>query len=294
MEIRTLQYFLMVAREENITRASEQLHIGQPTLSRQLMQLEDEVGQQLLIRGKRKVELTEAGMLLRRRAEEIISLVDKTEKELWNDEEELSGQINIGAGEFSAVDILLPKVISSFSKAYPLVTYDIYTGNADLVKERLDQGLMDFGILLEPVEIEKYDFIRLPYKETRGLVVSKNNPLSHKDYITSQDLIGIPLALPNRTVVQSEFTSWYHDDYNQLQIVASGNFMTNMISLIEADICSGISVQGAFNQHAMNTVRFIPLYPELSTGTVIVWKKHQSMSTLMQHFIKEINHALSE
>ncbi|MCD7894247.1 MAG: LysR family transcriptional regulator [Erysipelotrichaceae bacterium] len=294
MEIRTLQYFLMVAREENITRAAEQLHIGQPTLSRQLMQLEDEVGQQLLIRGKRKVELTEAGMLLRRRAEEIISLVDKTEKELWSDQEELSGQINIGAGQFSAVDIMLPKVISSFSKAHPLVTYDIYTGNADLVKERLDQGLLDFGILVEPVEIEKYDFIRLPYKETWGLVVSKNNPLSRKKYITSQDLIGTPLALPNRTAVQSEFTSWYHDDYNKLQIIASGNFITNMISLIEADICCGISVQGAFNQHAMNTICIVPLYPELSTGTVIVWKKHQSMSALMQQFVKEINNALNE
>ncbi|MCD7951006.1 MAG: LysR family transcriptional regulator [Erysipelotrichaceae bacterium] len=294
MEIRTLQYFLMVAREENITRAAQQLHIGQPTLSRQLMQLEDEVGQQLLIRGKRKIELTEAGMLLRRRAEEIISLVDKTEKELWNDEEELSGQITIGAGEFSAVDILLPQVISSFSKKYPLVTYDIYTGNADLVKERLDQGLIDFGILLEPVEIEKYDFIRLPYKETWGLVVSKNNSLSCKEHIVSNDLIGIPLSLPNRQAVQSEFTSWFHNDYDKLNIVASGNFMTNLISLIEADICSSISVKGAFNKHNMDTIRFVPLYPELSTGTVLVWKKHQSMSSLMQHFIKEINHALNE
>lgn len=294
MEIRTLQYFLMVAREENITRAAQQLHIGQPTLSRQLMQLEDEVGQQLLIRGKRKIELTEAGMLLRRRAEEIISLVDKTEKELWSDEEELSGQINIGAGEFSAVDILLPKVIASFSSTYPLVTYDIYTGNADLVKERLDQGLIDFGILIEPVEIEKYDFIRLPYKETWGLVVSTNNVLSQKEYITAQDLLDIPLTLPSRSAVQSEFSSWFHDSYDKLHIVASGNFMTNLISLIEADICCSICVEGALNKHNMHNIRFVPLYPELSTGTVIVWKKHQSTSSLMQHFIKEINHALAE
>ncbi len=294
MEIRTLQYFLMVAREENITRAAEQLHIGQPTLSRQLMQLEDEVGQQLLIRGKRKVELTEAGMLLRRRAEEIISLVDKTEKELWNNEEELSGQINIGAGEFSAVNIFLPKLISSFSLKYPLVTYDIYTGNADLIKERIDQGLIDIGILLEPVEIEKYDFIRLPYKEKWGIVTSINNPLATHDYVTASDIRNIPLTLPNRNAVQNEFSSWFHDDMSKLHFVASGNFVTNLISLIELGICNGICVEGALAKHSRDTIRFVPFYPELSTGTVIVWKKHQSMSLLMQQFIKEINHALNE
>ena len=180
MELRILQYFLMVAREKNITRAAKQLHMTQPTLSRQLMQLEDELGKPLFIRGKRKIELTDEGVLLRRRAEEILSLINKTEQEITQSEEEMVGQIMIGTGIFSSSQTVLSQVIEEFHDEYPLVKFDIYVGNADLIKERVDQGLVDIGILLEPVDISKYNHLRIPLQEKWGIIVSKTNSLAHK------------------------------------------------------------------------------------------------------------------
>lgn len=173
MELRILQYFLMVAREENITRAAKQLNMTQPTLSRQLMQLEDELGKPLFIRGKRKIELTDEGVLLRRRAEEILSLVNKTEQEITQSEEEMVGQIMIGTGIFSSSQTFLSKVIEEFHEEYPLVKFDIYTGNADLIKERIDQGLVDIGFLLEPVDISKYNHMRIPLRKNGELLLQK-------------------------------------------------------------------------------------------------------------------------
>ncbi|HIR27298.1 MAG TPA: LysR family transcriptional regulator, partial [Candidatus Choladousia intestinigallinarum] len=159
MELRVLQYFLTVAQEEGINRAADVLHITQPTLSRQLSQLEEEVGVKLFHRGARKITLTNEGILLKRRAEEILALVDKTEKELVEQEQLVDGKIVIGSGEVAAVQAL-PPIIRSFREKYPLVTYDIFTANADVVKEQMEKGLIDIGILLEPVDMEKFDFIR--------------------------------------------------------------------------------------------------------------------------------------
>lgn len=164
MEIRVLHYFLTVVREESITKAAEVLHITQPTLSRQLSQMERELGVTLFHRGARRIALTDEGMLLRRRAEEILQLVDKTEQELLEQEEQIEGKITIGCGEMASVQ-LLPELLKSFSRRYPRVTYDIYTENADAVKEQMDKGLVDIGLLLEPIDIEKYGFIRMAVKE---------------------------------------------------------------------------------------------------------------------------------
>lgn len=294
MELRTLYYFLMVAREENITRAALRLHMGQPALSRQLMQLEDEIGKQLLIRGKRKIQLTEAGMLLRRRAEEIIDLVDKTESELINNTDHLTGEIMIGMAECFASQLFLPKLIKSFSQKYSDVTYDFYTGNADLIKERLDQGLIDVGILLEPVDLEKYDYIRLPQKERWGIVVSNDNPLSQNEYVTSQELIGIPLLNTKRSIVQNEIASWFKNDYQKLHFIATYNFLSNTIPLVAEGLGSVITIEGAFYNHLQKNIKFIPFYPELLTGTVFVWKKHQTLSPLLSQFIETIYHAIKE
>ena len=209
MELRILQYFLMVAREENITRAAKQLNMTQPTLSRQLMQLEDELGKPLFIRGKRKIELTDEGVLLRRRAEEILSLVNKTEQEITQSEEEMVGQIMIGTGIFSSSQTFLSKVIEEFHEEYPLVKFDIYTGNADLIKERIDQGLVDIGILLEPVDISKYNHIRIPLQEKWGVIASKENKLAKKQVVEKDDLKDVPLFLTNREIIQSEISKQF-------------------------------------------------------------------------------------
>ncbi len=294
MELRTLYYFLTIAREENITRAAEVLHITQPTLSQQMMQLEEEIGKPLMIRGKRKIKLTNAGMLLYRRADEILNLVDKTEKELFNEDENMNGKLFIGAAECSATYIFLPCIIQSFSQKYPQVTYDFYTGNADLIKERIDQGIIDIGILLEPVDIEKYDFIRLPQKERWGIIVHKNNLLSQKEYIVSQDLMNIPLLNTNRSIVQNEIASWFHEDYEKLHFLATYNLLSNAISLVKQDLGSVISIEGAFYHYSQDEVTFVPFYPTLKTGCVLVWKKHQVLSPIVEQFLKQVYNALED
>ena len=202
MEIRVLKYFLAVAREENITKAAEVLHITQPTLSRQLMQLEDELGAQLYIRGKNKITLTEEGMLLRRRAEEIVDLADKTEREFLQREDLIAGEIYIGAGETYAMR-QVAKMMKEFSIQYPQVQYHLFSGQADDIKERIDKGLIDFGLLTEPVDIEKYDFARLNYKDRWGIIVPNDSVLASKEHVTPQDLINQPLLIPQRSIAVS-------------------------------------------------------------------------------------------
>lgn len=179
MEIRVLRYFLTVVREESITKAAEVLHITQPTLSRQLAQMEEEIGVRLFDRGTRKIWLTNEGLLLRRRAEEILQLVDKTEKELVEQEEQVEGKISIGCGEVASVQ-MLPDLIRNFHQKYPLVTFDLFTATADLVKEQMDKGLLDSGLLLEPIEMGKYEFIRLNMKERWVVLMPPDDPLAEK------------------------------------------------------------------------------------------------------------------
>lgn len=188
MEIRVLKYFLTVVREGGINRAAEALHITQPTLSRQLSQLEEEVGGQLFHRGSRKITLTDEGMLLRRRAEEILSLVDRTEKELAWQEELIEGRIVIGCGELAAMQVL-PEIIASFHQQYPLVSYDFFTANADLVKEQMEKGLVDIGVLLEPIDMEKFDFIRLAGKERWVVLMRPDDPLAVQETVSAGDLV---------------------------------------------------------------------------------------------------------
>ena len=269
MELRILQYFLMVAREENITRAAKQLHMTQPTLSRQLMQLEDELGKPLFIRGKRKIELTDEGVLLRRRAEEILSLVNKTEQEITQSEEEMVGQIMIGTGIFSSSQAVLSQVIEEFHDEYPLVKFDIYVGNADLIKERVNQGLVDIGI------------------------VSKTNSLAHKPYVKKEDLKELPLFLTNREIVQSEISNWLKGDV-LLHSMFSYNFASAILPFIQDDQGAAITVEGAYQVLNQKNICFIPFYPELSTNTVFIWKKYTRLSPVIDRFIKKVQEYLEK
>jgi DNA-binding transcriptional LysR family regulator len=176
MEIRVLKYFLAVAREGNITKAADVLHITQPTLSRQLMQLEEELGTPLLIRGKRKIVLTESGMLLKRRAEEIISLSKKTELEISHQSDEVKGEITLACGLTEATNTMA-RYIKAFNTLYPDVTFKIKSGNADYIIEEIQNGLVDIGFVLEPVNLDKLDFLKLNEIETWGLLMIKNNTL---------------------------------------------------------------------------------------------------------------------
>lgn len=286
MEIRVLRYFLTVVREENISRAAEVLHITQPTLSRQLSELETELGTQLLIRGKRRITLTDAGMLLRRRAEEIVALADKTQKEFGDPKDLVGGIIYIGSAEAAAAGIL-SELVDTFTKKYPQVQFDIYTGNADLIKERIDQGLIDVALLLEPVEIERYDFLRLPGRERWGVLLSASSPLAQKPWIVPEDLVSVPLSNTSRSIVQKEIAGWFGDYYDQLNIFATHNLIGNTARMVAHGLGAAITIEGAVDMYKNPQLCFRPFYPELATTAVLVWKKYQPAGPAVTRFIQE-------
>lgn len=291
MELRVLHYFLTVAREENITKAADVLHITQPTLSRQLMQLEEEVGAQLFKRLSRKIVLTHEGMLLRRRAEEIIDLVSKTEKELLAGDNLISGEIAFGAGELYAVEVLAP-FLKSFQQKYPNVTFDLYTGNAEQIKERLDDGLCDIGLMLEPINIEKYEFIRLQERERWVILMPLDDPLTLKDFITPADLHRLPLIMVRRQPVRTELTNWLGSYYKDINIVFTSNMTTNAAIMVKNGFGYALVVEGSVSFWDKQQIAYRPLKPAITASTVICWKKHQPFSPAAEKFISYLKENL--
>jgi DNA-binding transcriptional LysR family regulator len=287
MELRVLQYFLAVVREESITKAAEVLHITQPTLSRQLTQLEEEVGVKLFVRGSRHITLTNEGMLLRRRAEEISELVDKTERELNEQDEQVDGTVSIGCGELEATKVL-PPLIAAFHERYPLVKFDLYTGNADLVTERMDRGLIDIGLLLEPVDIDKYEFIRLNVQEHWAVIMRPDAPLAKKKSVTAADLDTVPLILPSRIKVQGELASWFGDYYSKLNVLFRSNFSTNACVMVEQGLGYVLTIEGARKFLDDRILVRKRLDPELTATTVLAWKRQQPFSLAVSKFIEHI------
>ena len=271
MEIRVLRYFLAVVREEGINRAAEALHITQPTLSRQLSQLEDEVGVKLFHRGAKKITLTNEGILLRRRAEEILSLVDRTERELIEQDELVEGRIVIGGGELAAMQVL-PEIIEDYREKYPLVTFDIFTGNADLVKERMEKGLIDIGVLLEPVDIEKFEFIRLRGKEQWVVLMRPDDPLAEKETVSAKDLENVPLILPSRTK----------------QVLFTSNLATNSALMVQRGLAYSLVIEGSIPFWDRGKITYRPLCPELTANSVLAWKKQQPFSIAATKFIEHL------
>ena len=281
MEIRVLRYFLMTAREENITRAAELLHITQPTLSRQLMQLEEELGTKLFERSSHSIRLTEDGMLLRRRAHELVQLADSVEKEFRHSKEEMSGTISIGSGETGSMQELA-EIIRDFQEKYPLVQYDLYTATADEIKERLDKGLLDIGLLTEPVDIMKYSFIRMKRKEKWGILVRRDSKLAEKMSIGPSDLLDVPVFLAHRALVKNEIEGWFGDYYDQVQIAGTYNLINNAAVMVR----NHIGVAFCFQlQSQFDDLTYIPIEPQIETGAVIVWKKAQIVSRTTHQFI---------
>lgn len=289
MEFRLLKYFLMVAREENITKAANLLHITQPTLSRQLIQLEEELGVTLFQRSKHRIILTEDGMLLRRRANEIISLMEKTQQELTKECDDLVGEISIGCGKTQNMSYLSQK-IKEFHKVHPLVKFHIHSTTADEIKERIENGLLDMGLVTEPVDISKYNFFRLPQKEQWGILVHEKHRLAQKAFITPDDLINEPLIIAKRTAVQNELINWFNNSPEKLHIVATYNLILNAANMVKHQI--GVALCFSLNfDNLYQDLRFIPLFPEIKTGAVLIWKKNHIYSQTMSHFIQSIKNA---
>ena len=284
MELRVLKYFLAVAREENITKAAALLHLTQPTLSRQLMQLEEELGVQLFRRSRYHIELTEDGMLLRRRAQELVDLAEKTTREFTMRETELMGEIAIGAGETRSMSFL-SRAIVSFRERYPKVTFRIFSANADDVKERLDTGLLDMGLLTEPVDVGRYAFCRMKERDHWGVLVRLDSPLAGLDSVTPDDLERVPLIISGRERVQRELANWFGNRWERLQIAANFNLILNAANMVRYGVGTALSFDLNFS---FDDLRFIPLSPTMDTGTVLVWKKDQVLTPAVEAFHQHI------
>ena len=288
MELRVLRYYLTVAREENITRAADILHITQPTLSRQMAELEEELNTKLFERTNRKISLTESGMLLRRRAEELVSLADKIEQDFQNGDDELMGLISIGSGVSAAVSENLPEILGTYAQNYPQVRFELRTGTASVIKDQLDKGILDVGILMEPVEVEKYDFVRLPQKEVWGILMPDDDPLSQKEVITPADLRSLPLIVSWR-IGEREAKAWFGKDTEKLNVFCTYDLIDNAALLVKHRLGYAFTIKGALKPFPGLTFR--PLFPEVSNTSVLVWKKYQPANQAVQKFIELVRNA---
>lgn len=292
VETRLLHYFLTVARERNITNAAKALHITQPTLSRQMALLEEEIGAKLFVRDRRPLSLTDEGLLLRRRAEEILELLEKTESEVSSREEQVEGSISIGCGELASVR-LLAQLIADFSRQHPRVVFDVYTANADQIKRRMDDGLTDIGLLLEPVDMECYEYIRMPVKERWAAVMPSGVPIAKREYVTAKDLAGIPVIMPSRQKVHDEVASWFGSCYEKLQVTAVSNLSTNAALMVRSGLGYALVVEGALPFLEQSEICMVPLYPELTATSVLAWKRGQPFPTATNRFLEHIKCLLS-
>ena len=288
MELRTLRYFLAAAEEENITRAADILHVTQPTLSRQIMDLEKELGATLMLRGKNGLTLTDDGIFFRQRAEEIVELADRLEQAFVERNADISGLITIGASE-AVGSRLFAKLIKQFSDQYPLVQFHLYNEMADNIKDRLDKGLVDVGLLLEPVDTVKYDFVRLSQKETWGILMRDDHPLAKREAIALDEIVEYPLILPLRERVRREILNWLKRDEKDLTIPLSYTLLSNAALMVEAGVGCAFCLDGALAIHSSPRLRFVPITPEHTTRSVLVWKKNHLFSPATSLFIQEIN-----
>nr|WP_314466440.1 LysR family transcriptional regulator [uncultured Clostridium sp.] len=292
MEFRILRYFLAVAREESITGAAKALNITQPTLSKQLMELEDELGKQLLIRGNRRITLTDEGVLLRKRAQEIMELVNKTETEIGSVEEIINGVISIGGGETDAMR-LVAKSVKKLQEKHPHIQLHLYSGNAEDVMERLDKGLLDFGIIIGTAHIQKYDYLRLPATDTWGLLMKKDSPLASIDSIRPENLIDIPLLCSRQALAGNELSGWLREGSVNQNIVATYNLIYNAALMVEEGIGYALCLDKLVNTTSITGLCFKPLEPRLETSLYIVWKKYQVFSKASEKFLKGLQEIIN-
>lgn len=286
IETRLLHYFLAVAREENITKAAQSLFVTQSTLSKQMMDLENQIGKQLFIRGKRKITLTEEGLFLRSRAREILELMENTENALHQDQQTLSGNVSIGCGETVAMDIIAG-LLEAFHKQYPDVVLHTYSGDADAILERIDKGLADMGLLLGPIRQEKYEYLQLRQKDVYGLLMPKDCPLASQSSINIDQLKTLPIILPDQTFCGHQDLDWFGTDQSVFHVVATYNLIYNATYLVEHGIGYALSLDRLVNTKGRN-LTFRPISPELSLDLYIVTKKYQSFSPAAKIFYEQL------
>lgn len=293
MELRVLQYFLAIAREQSISGAAEYLHISQPTLSRQIRDMEEELGKQLFIRGNRKITLTEEGMVLRKRAEEILGLVKKTEDEIALTDDISEGDIYIGAGETDAVH-LLADGMKQLQQAYPNIRFHIASGDTTDVLEDLDKGLLDFGLVFGIIDKSKYEYLELPMKDTYGILMRKDSELAKKECITPEDLWDKPLICNrNATNNEEDIFRWIKKDRSELTIIATFNLLYNASIMVESGIGYAFALDNIIGLSQDSEICFRPLYPRLDAGMSLIWKKYQIFSKASEKYLIQMQKLIS-
>ncbi|MDE6386945.1 MAG: LysR family transcriptional regulator [Lachnospiraceae bacterium] len=290
MELRVLQYFLAVAREQSIIRAAESLHLSQPTLSTQIKAMEEELGKQLLIRGtkgSRKVTLTEEGIILRKRAEEILNLVQKTEREISLSDQVIVGDVYIGTGETDAVRFIA-KAAKELYSTCPGIHYHIASGNSEFVLEQLDKGLIDFGIVFGSIDHAKYNSIPLPYKDIWGVLMRTDSPLAANETISPEDLWDKPLIISRQDDTRGTLPVWIKREISELEIVATYNLLFNASLMVEEGLGYAIGFDKIINTSGNSNLCFRPLSPKREDGMSIIWKKYQILSKASEKFLQKI------
>ena len=287
MEFRVLKYFLAVAQEENLTRAAETLLTSQSNLSRQLADLENELGKKLFERGSRKITLTEEGLYLHKRAKEIIELTERTESEIVAFDQITAGTVHLGAAE-SQVMRDLAKVMMNLQTSYPLISFDIFSGSTIEVTEQLDRGLVDFAVLVAPVDLSKYDYMQLPVEETFGLIMRENSPLAEKIVIKPSDIKDIPVIVSKQQLDSSIFSSWLGDDVKNLNVVATFNLITSPAMMVEAGMGVAFTFDNLVMTDTEHHLTFRPLSPAIKTNLYLVWKKSQVFTRSASLFLEQI------
>lgn len=284
MELRVLRYFIEVARTQNITAAAERLHITQPTLSKQLIDLEDELGAKLFERGKRRTTLTEDGMLLFQRAKEIVALADLTESAFRSTDERIAGDIAIGCGETEGMRLLV-EAMKEMRAAHPGVTFRLSSGNFEDISDRLDSGLVDFGLFVGDAAVAKYDYIKLPHSDTWGLLMRTDNALAERASVRPQDLDGLALLCSRQAVQSNELAGWLGREFGELDIVATYNLIHNATYMVEAGMGCAVSIEGLVNTSGTGLV-FRPFEPSLTARLSFAWKRGRQLSRAAAEFLK--------
>lgn len=289
MDLRVLRYFLEIAREENVTHAAQRLHVSQPTLSRQIKELEEELGKKLFIRSNYSVKLTEEGLLLRKRAEDILDMADKTLAEFKSLDEIDGGDIHIGCAESNGIAPFI-QVINSLQKQYPSIRYHFYSSGTETVNERLDKGLLDFAIIVQEVDLSKYNYLKIPTFDRWGLIMRKDSPLAQHSCIQLQDLMDLPLII-SRQAMGEEMPRWFGEKQEKLHIVATYDLLFNTSVMVREGLGYVLGFAGLVYTGADSDLCFRPLDPTLTSPMYIVWRKYQVFSPVAGLLLEKLNKA---
>ena len=287
IETRLLQYFLAIAEEQSITRAADYLHITQPTLSKQMMDLEASLGKQLLIRGKKKITLTEDGAYLRNRAQEILSLIEKTESSFRESEQIITGDVHIGCGELHSLYPIM-RMIKELQEEYPDIRFHFFSGNADSITEKLDKGLLDIGFLLEPEINPRYEYVKLPFHERFGVLMRKDSPLAGREFISHEELSALPLIMPSQSFSSNRMATLYANPLPSPKIAATYNLIYNAGLMVEAGIGYALCIDNLINTQGDHPLTFVPIEPAIQADVYLFSKKYQVFSKATKLFLDRL------